>query len=168
MDNGVDLIAKLMTISATTAPKAEDLSFVEIQPLDEAEKEILVEELFQMAEEDEEYSHIGEIISESDKVMLLGLEEHPPFGLDCKACGFKDCLEFSKVKTEHIFQGPNCVYRILDLGIAIGSALKTADAHNVRADILIKAGLAAKHIGLSTSNIVMAVPIYIQGSDSFF
>ncbi len=168
MEKGVDIIAKLMSISAITAPKAEDISFIDIQPLDEAEKEILAEELFQMAEEDEEYSHIGEIIIESDKVILMGLNEHPPFGLDCQACGFKDCDEFSKIKKEDIFKGPNCAYRLLDLGIAIGSALKTADYNNVEADILIKAGLAAKNIGLSTSNIVMAVPIYLQGSNIFF
>ncbi len=168
MDDGMNLISNILAISAQTAPKAEGLSFLDIQTLDEAGKEILVEELFQMAEEDEEYSLIGEVILDSDSVLLVGLNEHPPMGLDCKACGFQDCKELSKEKTVDIFEGPNCIYRVLDLGIALGSALKTADNFNIRGDIMIRAGLAAKHVGLSTSRVVMAVPLYKEGSNAFF
>ena len=41
------------------------------------------------------------------------------------------------------FKGPNCMLRLLDLGIALGSAVKTAQIHNVDNRIMYRAGVAA-------------------------
>ncbi len=165
MEKAVDITSSLMKASASTAPKAEGVSYLEISVLDDAEREMLSEEMYQLADElnDEEYAIYGESIEkESHAVLLVGLKEHPALGLNCRACGFKDCEEFNSASAQGIFQGPNCVYRLLDLGIAIGSALKTSSIHNARATVMIKGGLAAKNLGLSTAMVCMAIPITLD------
>ncbi len=160
----MDIVAKLMAISAMTAQREKNVTDLNVTLLDEAEKEILVEEMFQIAEQkvDETFSQMGEMILDSEGVLLLGLDDDSPLGLNCQACGFSDCLEMSKVVKEDIFQGPNCIFRAIDLGMAVGSALRTARIHNVKVEVMIKGGLAAKRVGLSTSRVVLALPVYLE------
>lgn len=165
MSKGIDTISDLMVISATTTPKSGGESFMEITLLDDAERKILAEEMYQLSDqtEDDEYSIYGRMIEEETlSVLLIGLKEHPPMGLNCRACGFNDCEEFKKASGDGIFHGPNCTYRLLDMGMSVGSALDTANLHHVKASLMIKAGLAAKNIGLSTANICMAIPIMLH------
>ncbi len=165
----MDNITDLMAISAKSAPKVEGISNLEIAILDDAEKEILAEEMFQLADEfnDESYSSLGINIESAERIMLIGLEDPSSIGLDCKACGFKDCAEFDEKSQKGIFEGPNCIFKVLDLGIALGSALKTAMMHNVRADVIIKGGLAAKDIGLSSSTVCLAIPVTLDETKGY-
>ncbi len=165
MKREIEIISDLIAVSASIAPKSGGESFINIYLLDDAEREILAEEMFQLSDtlNEELYSKYGKIIEEeAQAVLLVGLKGHPPLGIDCQACGFKDCQEFESEGTEDIFEGPNCAYRLLDMGMALGSALKTAGAHGVKTSLMIKAGLAAKNIGLSTARLCMAVPIMLD------
>ncbi|MFO8109971.1 MAG: DUF2148 domain-containing protein [Thermoplasmata archaeon] len=165
MEKGIKIISDLMTVRARTVPKASGESYMDIALLDDAEREILAEEMYQLSDElnDEDYSKYGKILEEdAQAVLLISLKEHPPLGLNCRACGFDDCDEFKSVSAQGIFRGPNCIYRLLDMGMALGSALDTASVHKVKASVMIKAGLAAKNIGLSTANVCIAVPVILK------
>ncbi len=164
MDVETDIVAKLMAISAVNTKRKNMPTNLEVSILDEAEKEILVEEMFQMAEQydDEIYSQMGESIRDANNLILVGLDDDSTLGLNCQACGFSGCEELSIIEKKEIFEGPNCVFRTLDLGIAIGSVLRTANIHNVKTEVMIKGGLAGKKIGLSISRIVLAIPIYLK------
>ena len=171
MSEGIDIVAELMALSAKNTPTALGESYLDIIILDEAEKEILVEEMYQLADEldNEGYTKKGEEIENSDKVLLIGLNDHPSLGIDCKACGFDSCEDFERAdKKEDIFLGPNCIFRIIDLGLALGNALRTAGNHNVDAEIMIRGGLAAKDLGLSTSRICLAIPISLKPKYDYF
>ncbi|MFO7990701.1 MAG: DUF2148 domain-containing protein [Thermoplasmata archaeon] len=161
MEDSIELISNLMAISARTAPKSLGESYLKITLLDKAEKEILTEEMFQMSDElnDDSYSYEGEIIREAAKVIIIGLEEHPPLDLDCRACGFKNCEDFSDNKIKGIFEGPNCAFHLIDMGMAVGGAIDTAQIHNIRSKISLKGGLAAKNVGISTSKVCIALMI---------
>ncbi|MFW6040820.1 MAG: DUF2148 domain-containing protein [Thermoplasmatota archaeon] len=171
MSEGIDIVAELMAVSGKNAPTALDKSYLDISLLDEAEKEMLVEEMFQLADEldDESYAEKGDLIEKCQRVILVGLGDHPSLGIDCKACGYDDCKSFdSAKKKEDIFEGPNCVFRLIDLGLAIGYILRTCRQNNVFSEILIKGGLAAKSLGLSDCNICLAIPIYEKSRYSYF
>ncbi|MFP4000444.1 MAG: DUF2148 domain-containing protein [Candidatus Natronoplasma sp.] len=154
-----EIVIDLMTISAETSPKSSG-NYVETIALDEAEREMLAEELYQLSDqfEDETYSEEGDLVNSADELMIMGLKDHPSLGIDCSACGYEDCEEFSKAdQTEKIFQGPNCAFRLIDLGMSIGHALNTAETHNMDYKVSIKGGLAAKNLGLSDSRICFAL-----------
>lgn len=161
MEDSIEMISNLMSISAKTAPKSMGESFLEIISLDKAEKEILTEEMFQMSDElnDDSYGYEGEIIRDAAKVIIIGLKKHPTLDLDCRACGFKDCDDFAEHRVEGIFEGPNCVFHLIDIGMAVGSAINTANRHDVRSKISLKGGLAAKNVGISSSNVCIALMI---------
>jgi len=58
--------------------------------------------------------------------------------------------------------------RLLDLGIALGSAVKTAQIHNVDNRIMYRAGAAAKRLGMMKSNVIMGIPLSVSGKNIYF
>lgn len=157
---GIDVIDELMKISADSAPRAMDTK-IDVEILEESEKEMVVEEMFQLADElnDERYREGGETVQSSKSLILVDLDEKNTLGLDCRACGYKDCDEFLEKESEGIFEGPNCVFRMIDMGIAIGYAIKTAKLHNMKGRITVRAGLAAKNLGLSDARVCIGIPV---------
>ncbi|MCJ7562246.1 MAG: DUF2148 domain-containing protein, partial [Thermoplasmata archaeon] len=93
---------------------------------------------------------------------------HKGVGLDCGACGYAGCAEFNEATHKGDFLGPNCAVRSLDLGIALGSAAKTASDHNVDNRIMYRVGVSAGRLGLSQSNIVHGIPLSATGKSIFF
>ena len=161
MEDGMDIVARLMVVSTMKANREDDSPDLEVTILEKVQRGILAEELFQMAEqkEDDDYTRVGEHVLNSGGMILVGLNDRTTRGLDCKACGFSGCEELMSVETSDIFEGANCLFRVLDMGMALGSALRTADMHNVKTEIMPLAGLAAKRLGLSQSRMVLAVSL---------
>jgi uncharacterized ferredoxin-like protein len=72
-----------------------------------------------------------------DAILFVGLLPgwYPP-SYDCGACGYATCAEFlhhtttlRRQSADLEFTGPVCNLRDIDLGIAVGSAAKTAALH---------------------------------------
>lgn len=77
-------------------------------------------------------------LEKSDACVLIASKAMDQVGLDCGGCGFATCLEMLEAQKQFLgkelekpFRGPNCVIKMADLGIALGSAAKTASLHNV-------------------------------------
>jgi len=165
-----NIVADLMTISAETSPKSSD-NFLEITSLDLSEREMLAEELYQLSDEfkDESYSKEGDLVNSADELMLIGLKDHKSLGIDCRACGYEDCEDFDEApQMEKIFEGPSCAFKMIDLGMSIGRALNTAENHNVDCRPSIRAGLAAKNLGLTDSMICYALLIKVVSDMTYY
>jgi len=168
MVKDVEVISQLMKISANSAPRAEGTE-IEVEILDESEKEMVIEEMFQLADElnEESYREGGEMLESSEGLMIIGLNKKNTLKLDCRACGFESCDDLLNSECEGIFQGPNCAYRLIDMGIALGYAIKTAKLHNMDGKIMVRAGLAAKNLGLSDARVCMGVPIFSDLNEGY-
>ena len=57
---------------------------------------------------------------------------------------------------------------VLDLGIALGSAVKTASMLNVDNRIMYTVGAAAKRLNLMDADIIIGVPLSVSGKNIFF
>jgi len=169
MEDAVKLVAELMAISARTAPKAVGKDFIDIKVVNGDDLKILGESMLSLAKEREapNFERDGNNVLKSDAVLLLGLRDHPAIGLNCGACGF-DCKEFNKQEKTIDFDGPNCVYRVLDLGIAIGSAVKTASLMNVDNRVMYRIGVVAKQTGMMDSQVIMGIPLSATGKSIYF
>jgi uncharacterized ferredoxin-like protein len=67
------------------------------------------------------------------------------------------------------YTGPNCVLKISDLGIAVGSAVKTASIHNVDNRIMFSAGVVALKLGrLKGCSVAYGIPLKASGKSIFF
>ena len=166
----VRMVADLMEISARTAPKGVGKDFIEIKVLSDEERVAVGNEMMRMTEEPgrPNFDRDGQNVLDSDALVLIGLLPHKGAGLNCGACGFATCREMEGHPCSGDFVGGNCAIRLMDLGIALGSAVKTASELNVDNRIMYRVGVAARRLGLSHSQIVHGVPLSATGKNIFF
>src|SRR5438876_6643470 len=102
-----------------------------------------------------------------DAILFVGLLPgwYPP-NYDCGACGYATCAEFlhhtKTLRTQSAeleFSGPVCNLRDVDLGIAVGSAAKTAAIHSIDCRCQTRAAVAARKIGVITADHAVALSL---------
>lgn len=165
------LAAKLMAMTAETAPKSKGEDDLEIVVVEGDMKERIADKMIEMAEErGKGFKRDGESVKKADAILILGIYGKKALGLNCGACGFKDCKEFEKAgrKKGKDFVGPNCVFKLLDLGIAIGSAAKLSSVIGADTRVMYRIGVAAKELGIAKSDVVMGIPIALLSKNPFF
>jgi uncharacterized ferredoxin-like protein len=90
--------------------------------------------------------------------------------LNCGACGHGGCVEFLKVEKREgeDYRGPLCMFQAVDLGIALGSAVKVASDLNVDNRIMYTLGAAARKLGMLDCDVIVGIPLSITGKNPFF
>ncbi len=167
----IEEIAKLMLVAARTAPKAKGQDELILGIVEEREKETLAQEMEKIAERGKAFEFFkrdAENVRNAECVLLLSLDFKKPVGVNCGACGFdcKTVLEAQKSKLD--FEGPVCAMRLLDLGIAIGSAVAKAKDLCVDNRVMYTIGVAAKKLGLIEGQVVIGIPLSVKGKNIFF
>jgi uncharacterized ferredoxin-like protein len=169
--DGVEMVAQLMAISATTAPKSKGENFVKTKIL----KGKILKELadamraYGQRTQKKDFDRDSKNVAQSEAVLLVGIKKAKVLGLDCGACGFADCKAFQKQKkASGEFIGPTCAYRLLDMGIALGSAVKTAGILNVDNRIMYRAGVVARKMNIVDWDFVMGIPLSVTGKSIYF
>jgi uncharacterized ferredoxin-like protein len=170
---GVLQTAKLMLVSARTAPKSGGIDDLTLAIVHGAEKYQIADEMEEIASERHSKGFIrdGKNVRNSEAVLLVGVKGPKSFGLDCGGCGYETCKAFDAAPKKQglDFTGPICVFKALDMGIALGSAAKTASLLNVDSRIMYRIGTAAKRLGLlPEAHILMGIPLSVSGKNVFF
>ncbi|MFA6808708.1 MAG: DUF2148 domain-containing protein [Eubacteriales bacterium] len=163
-------VAGLMALSARTAPKAKGQDYLEIKMIsDKKEINQLADEMINYSEESGKkfFKRDAENIRKSGSVLLISLKDSKPAGLNCGACGVSKCSMLQPSEGSE-FAGPLCAWRLIDLGIALGSAAKTAGILNADNRIMYSPGVAARRLGLIQGDIVVAIPISGEGKNIYF
>jgi len=170
---GIMQAANLMLLSARTAPKSGGVDDILTATVTGAEKDKLAVEMEKIADERdiESFRRDAKNVRDSDAVVLIGVVGTKNVELNCAACGQPNCNEFEKTekKAGQDFVGPNCVFKVLDLGIALGSAVKTASMLNVDNRIMYRVGTAAQRLKqLPEASVIMGIPISAKGKSIYF
>jgi len=168
---GLKMIAELMAVSARTAPKSAGQDFVEIKILEGEAIQTLADGMVRFGQEKGKpnFDRDGKNVKESNIVVLIGLKDDRTLGLNCGACGYTTCKDFEQAKTVDVeFKGPHCAYRLLDMGIAVGSAVKTAGLLNADNRIMYRIGAVARNIGFCDWEYVMGIPLSATGKSIYF
>jgi len=169
--NPLEMVAQLMALSATTAPKSKGEDFVRTMVVSGQNLAALAKAMADYGRQSGKghFDRDGANVAASGALLLVGLRKATPCGLDCGACGFATCKELlGQAPVDVEFRGPVCAYRLLDLGVALGSAAKTASLHNVDNRIMYRAGVAARRMGLVDWELVLGVPLSVSGKSPFF
>jgi uncharacterized ferredoxin-like protein len=168
MSSQLRLVAELMCIAARTAPKSAGQDFVVTQILEGADCWKLGEAMIRFGQRTgkHNFDRDGNNVKDSPVVVLIGLKNAKALGLNCGACGAEKCIQPGTFQGE--FQGPQCAFRSLDMGIALGSAVKTAGMLNVDNRIMYRAGVVAREMGLIDADYVMGVPLSVTGKSIYF
>jgi uncharacterized ferredoxin-like protein len=167
----IEIAAKLMELSAKTAPKSKGVNFVQTRVLTGDVLQQLADEMIRFGERTgkKDFDRDAKGVSRSEAVVLIGLKDSKAVGLDCGACGYPDCKSFeAQPKTKKEFSGPACAFRLLDMGIALGSAVKTAGMLNVDNRIMYRIGTVVRQMKMVDWDFVMGIPLAATGKNIFF
>ncbi|MBN1883016.1 MAG: hypothetical protein JW885_12645 [Deltaproteobacteria bacterium] len=166
---GLNIAARLMAVSARTAPKSKGEDFVLTKILEGDDLEPLAVEMEKYGRETNRpnYDRDAANIRNTPVMLLIGIKNADPLGLNCGACGFDTCAEL-KQRTGPQFTGPHCAFRLMDMGIALGSAVKTAAMLNVDNRIMQRAGVLARRSGVVDWDYVMGIPLSATGKNIYF
>jgi uncharacterized ferredoxin-like protein len=164
------VVADLMAIAARTAPKSAGKDFVVIHTIEGEEVKALAEKMVEFGQRTgkKDFDRDGANVAASDVVVLIGLRDAQSLNLDCGACGAEACTALLINSFEGEFRGPQCAFRLLDMGIALGSAVKTASLLNVDNRIMYRAGVVAREMGLIDGDFVMGIPLSATGKSIYF
>ena len=90
--------------------------------------------------------------------------------LNCGACGYKNCKDLlaSGKREGEDFTGPVCVFQAIDLGIALGSAVKLAGELSIDNRIMYTIGAAARKMNLLNSDVIIGIPLSVTGKNPYF
>lgn len=176
--------AKIIGISIRTAPKSAGIDDIAYKILTDSQKAKIVLETKRIAsilKKDKpdnvrraielDWHSDTDAIDQSDCLILIAVKGRKPLGFNCSGCGFKDCQEFLEAKPPRtIFMaGPFCIFQLMNLGIAISSAAKTAASLNIDNRIMYRAGLAGYRAGfLKGHNPVLGLPLSARGKNIYF
>lgn len=166
----VRMVGDLMELAARTAPKGLGQDHIEVKVLSEEERVAVGNDMLKLAKERAipNFERDGQNVLDSDAVVIIGLLPHKGAGVNCAACGFSGCQEFNEKASSADFEGPNCAIRLLDMGIALGSAVKIASEMNVDNRIMYRIGVSVKRLGISKARISHGIPLSATGKNIFF
>jgi uncharacterized ferredoxin-like protein len=170
-------VAKLMAAAAITAPKsggqlflAGRHNFMETVIVADADARAQLAAWLRArgAERRETiWFRDADVAEAVDAVLFVGLRPdwYPP-NYDCGACGYATCAEFLHATKplrddsgELEFAGPVCNLRDIDLGIAVGSAAKTAALHSIDCRCQTRVAVAARKLGVITADHAVALSL---------
>ena len=133
-------VAKLMILAARTAPKAQGEDKIKAAIVTGKEKDEIANVMEQNGRVRDSKN-----VRDSGAVVLLGVEFGSPV---------EDWIN-SKAK-------------LIDLGIAVGSAVKTASELNVDNRVMRSVGEAALKMGLLKADEIIGIPLSVKGKSIFF
>src|SRR5258707_10423866 len=170
-------VAQLMAAAAITAPKSGGQLFLAGKPNfmetviadDAATRRSLAAWMRARGKERREriWFRDADAAEAVDAILFVGLLPgwYPP-NYDCGACGYATCAEFlhhtktlRRASQELEFAGPVCNLRDVDLGIAVGSAAKTAAIHSIDCRCQTRIAVAARKLGLIQADHAVALSL---------
>jgi uncharacterized ferredoxin-like protein len=175
--DAVEMGASMMAVSARTAPKTRGVDSVKTIILtgEDLEKLAAAMEKKVKAKSTElpGFKRDADNVRSSVAVLLIGVSRDPKrieLPLNCGACGYKNCKDLlaSGKREGEDFTGPVCIFQAIDLGIALGSAVKLAGELNIDNRIMYTMGAAAKKLNLLDSDLIIGIPLSVTGKNPYF
>jgi len=165
--------AKLMLVAARTAPKSGGIDDVLTLIIYGRKKDAIASKMEEIAEErkNEGFRRDAKNVRDSEAIVLIGVRGNKSFGLNCGGCGYNNCKEFEQAEKRlgEDFFGPTCIFKALDFGIALGSAVKIASTLNIDNRIIYRVGTAALKLKLMPeATVIMGIPISAKGKNIYF
>lgn len=170
MEEALKHIAQMMEVAARTAPKTGGKDFVVTRVVTGQDLERLGAEMKKYGQETgkKNFDRDGKNVADSGALLLVGIKAARFVGLNCGACGRDKCTDLEEAHDGPEFAGPSCAWRYVDLGIALGSAAKTAGILNADNRIMYRVGVTARKLGMIDADVVVGLPLSATGKSIYF
>ncbi|MCD6278070.1 MAG: ferredoxin [Desulfurococcales archaeon] len=151
---GVLRVAELMAIAAKTAPKARGVDNIAVAVVsDREELEKLASKMEELSTQYGQFlARDAENVRNSEAVVLVGAKV-VDLGLKTPS-GYRIDM--------------NSYMALVNLGIAVGSAVKAASILNVDNRIMLSIGLAAKELKLIDAEYILGIPLSATAKNIYF
>jgi len=171
-------IAGLMAVAARTAPKTRGVDEIVTAVVTGEDIDRIAEEMERLYKDKRNpltfFPRDAENLRASPVLVLIGVKgkmpKRPENPLNCGACGYETCSEFIAVEKRlgEDFVGPLCIWHAVDLGIAMGSAVKIASELNADNRIMYSVGVAAMALGTIDADVIVGIPLSAEGKNIYF
>jgi len=166
----------LMALAARTAPKGKGQDSLAIRVVSDDDLGSLAESMRRTAKGDSApiFERDAGNIDRSEACLLIGVRGREPVGLDCGGCGYSSCTAMragaeAAGPSTGTYGAPNCILKVMDLGIAIGSAVKPASLLNLDNRVMYTAGAAGLALGwLPDCTAACGIPVSATGKNIYF
>jgi uncharacterized ferredoxin-like protein len=171
---GILAAADLIALAVRTSPKARGLDSLSLRIVTGDDRERIAKAMEDKAEFKGDigaaFRRDANSVRKSTAIILIGVKGAIPKNLNCGACGSKTCSDFANIRRTQgaDFIGPTCVFQAIDLGIALGSAVKLASELNVDNRIMYTVGSAAKMLNMLDADIIIGLPLSATGKNIYF
>lgn len=160
----LDHALSLMLARAKTAPKAKGVDALSYLIIEKEEVEALSQEIERLGIEKDVPFFIRDSknILNAERVFIIGAKDEIRSIPQCGFCGYENCGH--KLKNDG-----RCVYPLIDLGIAMGSALTMAQLSGIDTRMMYTVGKAALSLGLlEDCDVAIGIPMSITEKNVFF
>jgi uncharacterized ferredoxin-like protein len=158
-------VAKQIMTAARTAPKGKGIDVIEIAVVLGEEDIAKLSEITRAKGKESGLKFMlrdAENILQAEAIVLIGTRTKVQ-GLNCGYCGVSTCEE--KLKNEAM----PCAINMVDLGIAVGSAVATAADLRIDNRVMFSVGFAIKELGyLPDCHSIYAIPLSATTKNPFF
>ena len=159
--------ASRMCAAARTAPKTRGIDNIITLVLTGTEKDTLADKMDEIAEREFKgtltfFPQNAKNLRSAQAVVLIGVKRYYNGLKFCSYCGFENCEKCEEADGR-------CVFNMIDLGIALGSAVSIAADDRVDNRIMFSIGKAAAEMNYADDSVVwQGIPISISGKNIFF
>lgn len=163
--NAVMSVAELMAAAARTAPKGKGADRLVSMIFTGEDKDLVAARMSAISREKDIpfFQRDATNILQCTAVLALGTIL-APLGIPyCGYCGYASCQECSQ-------DDGRCSFNIIDLGIALGSAVSIAALHHIDNRIMFSFGRTALEMGLLPEGTIIAygIPLSVSSKSPFF
>jgi len=174
----IRLTAQLMAASARTAPKTRGIDNLTTLVIDGDDITALAAAMEAKAKTEAEslagiFVRDAANVRDSKAIVLIGVSRKPkklekPF--DCGGCGYETCAQMLQTgkRSGKDFNGPVCTFQAIDLGVALGSAVKLAADLNIDNRMMYTIGATVRQMGLLEADIIVGIPLAATGKNIYF
>ncbi|MFH2064130.1 MAG: DUF2148 domain-containing protein [Pseudomonadota bacterium] len=173
--NGLDRAVELMAVAAHNSFRFKDRNTVKIITVEGEDLEQIAEYCFSLGDMSplaaRDGRHLAQLIKEPCSLMVIGDKRKSDFNYNCGACGYKTCAELNKAEEVESLtaNGPSCMFKNLNLGIAANAAAAMAHRLGLHCRVFSTLAFSALALGVITDvDIVISISVSVSKKNPYF
>lgn len=154
VQSGLERAVELMALAAHNSFRFRDRNTVTIMALEGSDLEPIAEYCFSLGDMSplaaRDGRHLVQLMKEPCALLLLGDTRKSEFNYNCGACGYRTCAAMNAAeKVESLTaNGPSCLFKNLNLGIAANAAASTAHRLGLHCRVFSTLAFSAMALGI--------------------
>jgi len=173
--NGLDRAVELMAVAAHNSFRFKDRNNIKIITVEGEDLEQIAEYCFSLGDmaplAARDGRHLAQLMKEPCSLMIIGDTRKSEFNYNCGACGYKTCAELNKAEEVESLtaNGPSCMFKNLNLGIAANAAASMAHRLGLHCRVFSTLAFSALALEVITGvDIVISISVSVAKKNPYF